>query len=47
MLDYLLVGGAALAAGYLVKRLFVGWRLSSNDTRRVDSAPDEQKNSAE
>jgi hypothetical protein len=31
-IDYLLLAGVALAGGYVVARLFVGWLRSSADT---------------
>ena len=36
LLDYLLLAGVVLAAGYVVARLFTGWLRSSSDNRGVE-----------
>ena len=37
-IDYLLLAGVVLAAGYIVARLFVGWLRSSSDNRGLEYA---------
>ena len=39
-IDYLLLGGAVVAGGYVVARLFVGWLRSSADHPGVERDPE-------
>ena len=41
-IDYLLLGGAVLAGGYVIARLLVGWLRSSPGNQEVE--PDEELN---
>jgi hypothetical protein len=38
ILDYLLLGGALVAGGYLLTRLFIGWRVSTSDSRSLETS---------
>lgn len=42
IIDYLLLGGVVVAAGYVMRRLFIGW-LSTDATSPVDTSPTEER----